>query len=283
LEIAKQRRWLNRIVITTFALVLGLAVAAPPAAEAQEYPLFDKLSFAFEGSFAVLDTIIRFDSEEFGVGTELNFENDGGLDSSKMIPTLSFEWMMGRRHRLGGWWMNIDRDSTQTILKEIHWGDEVFPIDAEVRFLLGSEEIALNYTYFVIQRDRHAFGLGGGFRILKTTMGLAAKGLEKSDEGDFTAPLPYISVEYRFGISPKWRLVSSFGIFYIEIGDFSGGQLVLDGWVEYLASRRVSIGGGLRGSRVDAEMTTGTQIAGDFTSGVKLSIASLRLFVRLRL
>jgi hypothetical protein len=272
-----------RRILLTLAIAAAATLVAPSATAQQgEYQLFDRFSLALEGSWAFMDTNLRLDSELLGRGTELDFENDGGLPSSEAIPSLSFEWMMGRRHRLNGWWMSVDRYAVNTLLTEIRFGDQVFPIDEEVRFLFGSEEFGLGYTYYVRRRPRHALGLGGGFRTLKVTAGLAARDLEISEEGDFTAPLPYFLLEYRFGISPRWRLISDFGVFYIEIGDFEGSQLVLDAWVEYLASRRVSVGAGLRGSRVDADMTTGTEIAGDFTGSAKLSIASGRVFVRLR-
>jgi hypothetical protein len=261
---------------------LVVSLLAPVYGRAQEYQLFDRFSIALEGSWAVMDTIIRLDSELLGRGTELDFENDGGLDSSKAVPSLSFEWRIGRRHRLGGWWMNVDRDATTSILTEIRFGDEVFPIDEEVRFLFGTEEVALDYTYFIALKERHAFGLGGGLRTLRTTMGLATTGLEIEQEGDFTAPLPFLWLEYRYGISPKWRLISDLGVFYIELGDFAGSQIVLDGYVEYLAIKRLSLGFGIRGARVDADMTTGTEITGNFRGAVKLSIASARLFLRVR-
>jgi hypothetical protein len=268
-------------------VVISASIAtlvAPGAAQAQQRDshLFDRISIALEGSWAVMDTMIRLDSEALGTGTEVNFENDGGLDSSKAVPTLSFEWRVGRRHRLGGWWMDVRRDSTNTILKEIKFGDEVFPPAAEVRFLFETEEIALNYTYFLKLEDRHAFGIGGGFRILKTIAGLAALNLEITEEGDFTAPLPFLWLEYRYGIGPKWRLISDFGVFYIEIGDYSGSQIVLDAFVEYLAGKRLSVGFGIRGARVDADVKTGSEIAGDFYGATKMAIASARLFVRVR-
>lgn len=267
------------VFVTTFVLLL-----VSPQLEAQQgtYQLFDRFSVALEGTWAGLDNVIRLDSEELGRGTKLDFENDGGLDDSKIVPSLSFEWMMGRRHRLNGWWVDIDRDATNTVLEEIRFGDQVFPIEEEVRFLFESEEIALGYTYYLKRSVRHAFGLGGGFRTLRVTVGLAALGLEITEEGDFTAPLPYLLLEYRYAIAPNWRLTSDVGIFYIEIGDFTGSQFVLDAWVEYLASRRFSVGGGLRSGRVDADMTAGTEIAGDFTGAVKMSIVSLRLFARVR-
>jgi len=267
-------------VILTGGLLLVIVFSAG-SSSAQEYDLFDHFSFALETSWADMDSVIRFDSEA-GPGTELNFENDGGLSKSEIVPTLSFDWMMGRRHRLGGWWMKIDRDATNQILEEIKWGDETFPIDEEVRFLLGSNELALNYTYMVILKERHAFGIGGGFRTVKTTVGLSARDLEVSEEGDFTAPLPFVNFEYRYGIAEKWRLIADLGVFYLEIGDFSGGQYVLDAWVEYLAFKRISFGGGFRGTSIDADLTTGNEIAGDFTGSFKSTVTSLRLFVRLR-
>jgi len=76
--------------------------------------------------------------------------------------------------------------------------------------------------------------------------------------------------------------VSDFGVFYIEIGDFSGSQLVLDAWVEYLISKRFTFGGGIRGSRIDADVTTEREIAGTFNGSFKMGIMSGRLFVRVR-
>jgi len=268
------------VVIT--ASIVALLAPGTARAQQQEYRLFDTFSIALEGSWVVMDTIIRFDSRELGKGTELSFENDGGLASSKAIPTLSFEWQVGRRHRLGGWWMDLDRNSTQTILEEIKFGDEVFPVDAEVRFVFETAELALDYTYFLTLEERHAFGIGGGLRIVKTTIGLAAVNLQITEEGDFTAPLPFIWLEYRFGISPKWRLISDLGVFYIEFGDYAGSQLVVDAFVEHLAHQRLSFGFGIRGSRVDVDVNSGSPISDDFRGAAKMAIGSARLFVRVR-
>ena len=53
-------------------------------------------------------------------------------------------------------------------------------------------------------------------------------------------------------------------------------------WAEYLAFKRVSFGGGLRFTRIDADMTTGTEIAGNFRGYFKAGTLSSRLFVRVR-
>jgi hypothetical protein len=263
--------------------VAALLLSAHPALAQGSYHLFDRFSVALEGSWATLDTNLRLDSEKYGKGTELDFESDGGLASSKVVPSLSFEWMLGSRHRLNGWWLKVDRDSFNTVLQEIRFGDEVSPIDEEVKLLFDTEEIGLGDTYYLKRSERHAFGVGGGFRTLKTTAGLASVDREVSKGTDFTAPLPYILAEYRYAMSPKLCLVSDLGLFYISIGDFTGSQVVFDAWVEDLAFERFSFRGGVRATRVHAEMTASTELAGDFNGSVTMAIACGRLFVRARL
>ena len=254
-----------------------LAAAAPGPAHAQEYSLFDRFSFALEGSWANLDTRIRLDSKQLEVGTEIHFENQGGLVDNTVVPSLAFDWRIGRRHRLGGWWLDVDRDNTTQILTEIRFGDVVFPIDEEVTFSFGQEELGLAYTYFLTLKERLAFGVGGGLRTLKVDAGLAARDLEISEEGDFTGPLPFVWVEVRYGLARKLRLVSNLGLFYIEIGDYTGSQLVLDAYFEHLTFKNLSFGGGLRGGQVDVDVNTS-----DYAGAVKIGIVSLRVFARVR-
>jgi len=91
---------MRRIMTIMTVLILGSA-AAPAFAQKGTYePLFDTFNFRLEGSFVTTNTEIRFDSKELGQGTTLSFEDDLGLDGRTMTPSLSFEWQMGRRHRL---------------------------------------------------------------------------------------------------------------------------------------------------------------------------------------
>jgi len=268
----------------TASLVLGLAMvmtagAIPALAQGQteEYPLFDSFSFAFEAAWAGLDTNIRLDSKEFGVGTEIDFESDGGLAESETVPSLSLEWRIGRRHHLNGWWQSVDRDASRQILTEIRFGDVVFPIEEVVTFGFDEEEFGVGYRYYPILKRRTAFGVGGGLRTLRVGAGLRAQEIDLSEEGDFTGPLPFLSLEVRYAIARKLRLVSDLGILYIEIGEYSGGQVILDTYLEHLTFRNVAFGLGVRGGRVSVEVDTE-----DFAGKAKIAVASARIYARVR-
>jgi hypothetical protein len=266
---------LRQIFIIAAVASLALVVSLPAAA--QEDQLFDRFSVALEGGLVVLDTNIRLDSKRLGLGTELDFESDGGVASSKVIPALSFAWQVGRRHRIGGWYQNVDRSNTEQILQEIKFGDQVFPIDEVVTFSTGTEELGLGYTYFIKRTDRYAWGIGGGIRTLKESVSLAAQGLELSSEGDFTGPLPFVAGEGRVAIGSRWRFVGNLGLFYIEIGDYSGKQYILDATMEHLTLDWLSLGFGLRASKVNVSVDTS-----DFRGEANIAIGTTRVFARLR-
>jgi len=265
----------RKAVIIGIAGLLVLTVSAP--ASAQQDQLFDRFSLALEGSWVRMDTTIRLDSKVLGVGTELDFESDGGLASSKVVPSLSFDWQVGRRHRLTGWWQNVDRSHSAQILEEIRFGDEVYPVDEVVSFGLGEEEYGLGYTYYLSRQERFAFGLGGGVRTLQVSARLAAQGLQVSSEGDFTGPLPFVWADVRSAVGSNWRFVGNLGLFYISFGDYTGHQLVLDASIEHLTLDWLSVGGGLRGGYASVEVDTS-----DYNGEAKLGIGSVRLFARVR-
>ncbi len=130
-------------LLTSLALVFS---APPAAAQGVIEPLFDTFNFKFEGSGVQVATTIRLDSEAFGKGTTLSFENDLGLPDQEIVPSLSFEWQAGRRHRLGVRWQDVNRDSTTQVLQEIEWGGEIIPVEADVTLGYDIRTLAVEYT-----------------------------------------------------------------------------------------------------------------------------------------
>jgi hypothetical protein len=262
------------------SVTLGLLWAGSTAAAMShsERPLFDRLSLAVEGSWATLDTSIRLDSPTLGIGTELDFEQDGGLESSEVFPSASIEYHPGRRHLLRGWWQKFDRENTKQILEDIEFGDVVFPINERVLFSFDEEEFGLGYAYFPLHKKRFALGFGGGIRTLRVGTALEAQDIAAEEEGEFTGPLPFFGLQARWAFADKWRLVSDLGVFYLEIDDYSGGQIAADGFIEHLTFRNVAFGGGIRVGWVDLDVER-PHFLGDATIGT----ASARLYIRIRL
>jgi hypothetical protein len=249
----------SRLVLPAALVLVVTAVAAPVAAQRDYEPLLDKFNFRLEASWVGMSTEIRLDSEVLGTGTTLSFEDDLDLDASKTVPSLAFEWQIARRHRLGVRWQDINRDSVSQTLEEIKWGDEVIPLDAEVRLGFDVTQYYIDYTYFPWVKERWAAGFGLGLRVLElsVTLDWTLEGGEEQGEGTSdvkgTGPLPYLYFEYRRMFSEHWRFQAGLGWLYVSIEDISGGQWVGRLGIEYLIGDHFSVGGAFNLSTIDVD------------------------------
>jgi hypothetical protein len=269
---------------------LVLAVAAPAEAQREFEALFDKFNFRLEGSWVGLKTEISLDSDLVeGEGTTLNFEDDLNLDSGKTIPTLSFEWQIAKKHKLGVRWQDISRDSSAQALTEIEWGDEIIPIDSDIALGFDIAQAFIDYAYYPWVKDRWAAGFGLGLRWMdiQATLSYRGEGEEDVIEGSTdvagSAPLPYLYFEYRRLFSDNWRFITGLGWLYISIEDISGGQWIGRAGIEYLAGKRWAFGAAFNLSTIDVDWDA---IKTDETSVLNLKmemgINDFSVFVRVR-
>jgi hypothetical protein len=265
-----------------------MVLAAAPAEAQREFePLFDKFNFKVAGSWVDLTTEIRLDSEILGRGTTLSFEDDLDLDGSKTIPTLSFEWQIARKHKLGVRWQDISRDSTAQALTEIQWGDEIIPVDADITLGFDIVQYFVDYAYYPWVKDRWAAGFGLGLRLLdiSATLSWQSEAIEGEGSTDVkgTGPLPYIYFEYRRLFSDSWRFITGFGWLYVKIEDIEGGQLIGRVGIEYLAGQRWAFGAAFNLATAGVDWTAITVEEGDVLDArVDLDINDFSVFARVR-
>jgi hypothetical protein len=264
-----------------------LALAALPAEAQREYePLFDKFNFQVEASWLNIASEIRLDSELLGEGTTLNFENLG-LATDKTIPTLAFQWQISKRNRIGVRWQNIKRTSTTHVEDEIHWGDEIIPVDATLNLDFDVTQSFVDYAFYPWVKERWAAGFGLGFRWIDLSTTLAWEGLNVSEDGRSQAngsgPLPYLYFEYRRLFSDHWRFMTGLGWLGVKVGDIDGTQWVGHAGLEYLAGRRWSFGAAFNLATVDVdwagiELDQGNLVNGTFA----WDIDDISVFARVR-
>jgi hypothetical protein len=280
----------QRSAFLAAAFIGVLLVSAAPAEAQRDFePLFDKFNFKLEGSWVGLTTDIRLDSELLGRGTTLSFEDDLNLDSGKTIPTLSFEWQIAKKHKLGVRWQDINRDSTAQALTEIQWGDEIIPIDANISLGFDITQAFIDYAYYPWVKDRWAAGFGLGLRWmdLQATLAYRGEGQEETIEGSSdvkgSAPLPYVYFEYRRLFSDKWRFITGLGWLYIHIDDIKGGQLIGRLRIEYLTEKRWGFGAAVNFANAGVDWAAiATEEQNILDARIDLDIWDFSVFVRVR-
>ena len=264
-----------------------LVLAALPAEAQREYePLFDKFNFQVEASWVNISSEIRLDSEVLGEGTTLNFENLG-LAADKTIPTLAFQWQVAKRHRLGVRWQDISRTSTTHVEDEIHWGEEIIPVDATLSLNVDITQTFVDYAFYPWVKEHWAAGFGMGFRWMDFGTTLTWEGLNVSDDGrsqhSASGPLPYFYFEYRRLFSDHWRFMTGIGWLSVKVGDIDGTQWVGHAGLEYLAGKRWSFGAGLNLATIDVDWAGIETEQGNLVNGaLNWDIQDISLFARVR-
>jgi len=274
---------MRRFLAVIIVLVL-VSAAVPASAQGLNQGLFDRFNFKLEGSFVDLTTTIRLDSKTLGTGTTLTFEDELGLGNSEVVPSLSFEWQVGRRHRLAARWQDINRSSSAQALTEIQWGDEIIPIEANVGVAFDITSYAIDYTYYPWIKEKWAAGFGLGLRVLDLTVVLAVDEIELEEDVNATAPLPYVNFEYRRKLSEKWRLKAGLGWLDVTFGDISGSQYIGRLAFEYQTRKRWGFGAAVNLSQVDVDWEGLEREDGqnELSGHVDLDINDISLYVRIR-
>ena len=80
--------------------VAAILSAAPAVAQETRTNLYNKFEFSPSLSSVILNSNIRVDSEDGSVGTDVDAEDDLGLEKVKWEPRFALRWRPGRRHEV---------------------------------------------------------------------------------------------------------------------------------------------------------------------------------------
>jgi hypothetical protein len=232
----KSRALSVRAVLATTGLAILSGVV-----HAQERRAFDERGSVLFGMFITQpDTNARFDSSS-GMGTDIDLEDDLGLDTSQSVARLSGYYWLGLKHRLDFSLFEFSRNATGEIDRTIEFGDESFAVDTVVNTTADVRIFKAAYTFVPIVRERGDFGITAGLYTAAIDLGLADVQSDTDESGDLTAPLPVIGVRGRFAISDRIALSGAIELFSIDTGDV-GGRLS-DGYVgvDYSFGNRIGV------------------------------------------
>ena len=206
-------------------LIASLLVLAPAAGLAQDERYPDGRSGIILGWFITdRDTETRFDSDS-GRGTDIQMEDDLGLESSMTVGRLGGYFWMKPRHRLDFSVFDLSRTASRRIDETIEFGDETFSINTLITSTFDLTITKIDYTFAPLSRPGGYLGFNAGFYIAATEVSLAASGQNVQatrESEDLTAPLPVFGLRGEFEVTDRITLGGAAQFFKIEIDDTSG-------------------------------------------------------------
>jgi hypothetical protein len=174
------------------------------------------------GSFITdRDTSARLDSG-LSDGSDIDLEEDLGLETSSTVARFGGYWWVNDRHRLDFSYFDMSRDASKRIQETIEFGDETFVIDTVVNVTSDLTVIKGDYTFAMLARDRGYLGITGGLYVSQTTLALSAANINARDEQDVTAPLPVIGLRGEYALTDHITLRGAAQIFDYSADNVDG-------------------------------------------------------------
>ncbi|HSE27104.1 MAG TPA: hypothetical protein VLA95_02650 [Gemmatimonadales bacterium] len=266
------------------AVFAGLLAVHPLAAQEPLLSLYDKLQVNLSLTGVFLNSDIRVDGSEGG-GTEVDAEDDLGLDKLKLEPRAAVRYRPWRRHEFEAGYQFARRTGEKTLERTIEVGDSTFDLGARVKTIFDSDQAFLTYRFAIMAKERTQLGAGLGLGALFFKFGVEAQldagggSAEGKVEKSITAPVGSLGVYGRFLSGDRWQFDADARVFALEIDRFDITVLELGGAARYALSQKFSLELGYSGSGITVDVLPkdgGTEESRLEAGKVKYSLQSLR-------
>lgn len=223
----------------TMTFVMGLAATVAHAAD--QPPTNDKLPdwapkpkpHVVEDRFRVevmtlganVDTDLRIDPNLVTPGTQVNAEDDLGLDESKLLPLAEITLLPGDRHliRLSGF--GLRRSARKELDKTFVFDDQTYLPGEQVDSTLNLTMIGLTYGYSIVKTQRTDFALTFGIQVIEVEANAVVRSRVVRDSETGVTPLPLAGIEGRFDFNDRWSAEGRVQYLSVEFDEIDGSVL----------------------------------------------------------
>jgi hypothetical protein len=250
--------------LRSLAVVLALATQGEPVPAAEgssPQSLLDGRGFLLVGTFANSTALdIRLDSSTDLPGTEIDWGQRFGLEDSRRF-RIDGLWRFTPKHHLRLLYTDYSQTDRATLDSNVQWGDDTFPVSAEVTGTLGFEIIEAAYEYAFLNSPEREISASVGLHyttlearlsanVSSPTTGTRTIGGPRSVE----APLPVVGVRGMWRIGKHFYLDAQAQYFALAIDDIKGNLYNYRAALIWQPTRRVGIGAGYDSFGVDIDL-----------------------------
>ncbi|MFL6578435.1 MAG: hypothetical protein ACJ8MR_17555 [Povalibacter sp.] len=249
----------NALFGLTSLLACSLACADTPSwvsPDPKPRVIEDTLRIEVNLLSASIDTKLRIDETLTLPGTDIDAEDDLGLDDSALMPQAEITLLPGEHHllRLSGF--NTRRSASHVIDEEIFFDDEVYEPGERVDSQLDLTMFGLTYGHRFIVRDRGELTATFGIQIADVDANAVVRSRVVREAESGVAPLPMIGLEGRFDFSSRWSAEARIQYLSANIKDVDGSIMDARLALTWRANPYLVFGLGYRSFSIEVDSRT---------------------------
>jgi len=270
-------------IIITVCIFLCLGSGAHARDDKKDTSPWSKYGLSAGGMTNLSSSQVRLGAKGLALGVDLEEFLGLNVNASSFRVEGYWRFTQNRRHRLDLGWYSLRRQGSTTIGRPIEIGDLVLPIGTTVNTSFNIDVIKGKYSYSFFQDDRFDLAFSAGLYVLPIDFEVNATGFiaQGAEEASITAPLPLLGLRGDFAVTDNFFLLSSFELFYLEIGDYRGG--IFDGSIggEYKFSDHFGLGLSVQHFDIRVE-ASGNDFPGvDFIGRIGYTFQGLMAYIKL--
>jgi hypothetical protein len=222
--------------------VAGLALWLPLAASAQPTEGGERASIIVGAFITDRQSNTRLDRDNGADGTDIDMEDDLGLESSTNVARIGGYVWLGRRHRLDGAYFDLSRSASIPIQETIDFGDQTFQINTTLNTEADLTIIKADYTFAVLAKDRGYLGVTAGLYVADTGFALSQPALGRAESEGVTAPLPLFGLRGDYAINDRITLTGAAQVFAYSTDEIDGHLTDFYVGADYGFGKRMAVG-----------------------------------------
>lgn len=213
-------------------LALGLAAAADAADALPDWApkppasvIEDRLRVEVNLLGASVDTNLRVDESLTVRGTEINAEDDLGLEDFELLPQVEFTLLPGEHHLVRFSAFAAHRSAQKNIEREISFDNEDYLVSERVDSRLNLTMFGLTYGYRFLAHPRSEITATFGIQIAEVEANAVVRSRVVREAESGVAPLPLAGIEGRFDFTPRWSVEARAQYLTVDIDEVDGSIL----------------------------------------------------------
>lgn len=233
---------LDRVLILATTLCVSIGAHAETVTAGMGSSFNKTLTARLGYLWTEADSRVRLDSADGQFGTELSFEDDLGLQSSKGLSIGELSWRINLRHRIDFTYTGLSRDGDQRLTADIRFGDDIYTIGTDVRTKFDSDIWRLGWGWSWFNDSKFEFGSMLGLHVTEVNVGIETLDGRLTEEEGTTIPLPTIGLQGTYAFTPKLHIRGWFQWFSLEYDKYDGSLFNASVALDYYALDNVGIG-----------------------------------------
>jgi hypothetical protein len=261
-------------IIFILALASGISLAGPFNGI---HPLqSDRFIIGLGEFFPDISGRFAIDDPDGGDGSDVDFQDDAGLDDKQTLPAFAITWRLSNNSRVQGEYFSLGQDGKRELTKTINVGDLEFAAGAQLSSDMDLDIVRAFYGYSFIKNDNTEVGAGLGLHYINIDVSLSgiatingeeiANAKRGIDEG---AILPNIGGYASYAFSPKWAVGARVDWISANIDKYDGTLWNVEAAVQYQMFEHFGLGLAYR--YLDFELATEDSKKGDWKTEFEYS------------